>query len=170
MNPITTIAAERSPLFCAPLPRGVREDAEALSWDAFTARYSPSGGPLRLGAWESEQTGRSSARLGPQACTFRATLALGDRIDTATVEASGPLAALTAMLHERGIGVELTSFHQLRSGSAVATFVRGSDGRAHQWAMGWAEDATQSALRALIACANRLLSTAETDDLARKTE
>lgn len=163
MNPLITIP-DSSPRFCAPLPRGLREDAEALTWDAFVARYSPSGGPVRLGTWESGQAGRPSTRLGPQACMFRATLALGDRIEMATAHATGPLAALTAMLHDRGIGVEVTSFHQLRSGADVATFIRGGDGRRHQWAMGWAEDATQSALRAVIACANRLL--AQTDDSA----
>lgn len=163
MSTITT-ARQPSPRFCAPLPRELREDADALPWDAFVARYSPAGGPLRLGAWESDQLGRPSSRLGPQACAFRATLAVGDRIDTATAHASGPLAALTAMLHERGIGVEVTSFHQLRSGADIATFIRGGDGRRHRWAMGWAVDPTESALRAVIACANRLL--AQADDSA----
>ena len=60
------------------------------------------------------------------------------------------------MLHERGIMVETLRFHQMRSGSDTATFVRGTDGTRTEWAMGWADDPTQSALRALIACANRL--------------
>jgi len=101
-----------------------------------------------------------TARLGAQARNFRATLALGDRTETVTAQASGPVAALTAMLHDRGIGVEMTGFHQLRSGDHTATFVRGGDGHHHQWAMGWAQDATESALFAVIACANRLLLSA----------
>ncbi|WP_328353426.1 homocitrate synthase [Mycobacterium sp. NBC_00419] len=157
MSPSTTIP-DTSPRFCAPLPHGLRHDAAALSWAAFTARYSPSAGPLRLGAWESDQAGRSSTRCGPQAHTFRATLALGDRIETAVAHASGPLAALTAMLYERGIGLEMMAFHQLQSGAHTATFVRGGNGHRDHWAMGWAEDPTQSALRAVIACANRLLA------------
>ena len=108
-------------------------------------------------------TGRATTRIGPatrlgaQARSFRATLALGDRTETVTAQASGPVAALTAMLHDRGIGVEMTGFHQLRSGDHTATFVRGGDGHRDQWAMGWAQDATESALFAVIACANRLL-------------
>ena len=34
------------------------------------------------------------------------------------------------MLYERGIGVEMTHFHQLASGAHTATFVQGSDGHA----------------------------------------
>ena len=127
-----------------------------MSWSAFTARYSPTAGPFRLGAWTCDDVPRPATRLGAQARTFRATLALGDRTETATARASGPVAALTAMLYDRGIGVEMTGFHQLQAGEHTATFVRGGDGHRQEWAMGWARDATESALRAVIACANRL--------------
>ena len=93
---------------------------------------------------------------GPQAQTFRATLALGDRIETATATATGPVAALTAMLYEHGVAVEMLRFHQLRSDDTTATFIQGSDGCRAEWAMGCSEDPTQSALSAVIACANRL--------------
>src|SRR6204780_4783257 len=80
-----------------PLPRGLREDADTMSWSTFTATYAPSAGPLRLGHWECTDSERPATRWGPQPQTFRATLALGDRIETATAAASGPVAALTAM-------------------------------------------------------------------------
>ena len=160
MDHRSTSQPQPSPRFCAPLPLGLRDDAQAMSWSAFTARYSPSGGPLRLGAWACDDAHRPATRLGAQPRRFRATLALGDRVETVTAQASGPVAALTAMLHDRGIGVEMTGFHQLRSGDHTATFVRGGDGHHDQWAMGWARDATESALFAVIACANRLLLSA----------
>jgi hypothetical protein len=72
--------------------------------------------------------------------------------------ASGPIAALTAMLYDRGIALEMTDFHQLPAGDDTATFIRGSDGGRSEWALGLAGDPTQSALRAVIACANRLLT------------
>ena len=62
------------------------------------------------------------------------------------------------MLHAEGIPVEMTAFHQLPTGDETATFIRGSNGAHAEWAMGLDEDATQSALRAVIACANRLLT------------
>jgi hypothetical protein len=139
-----------------PLPWGLREDAETMSWSTFTATYAPSAGPLRLGYWECTDAARPASRLGPQPRTFRATLGLGDRIETATATATGPVAALTAMLYELGIAVEMLRFHQLRSHDRTATFIRGTDGCRVAWAMGWSEDPTQSALCAVIACANRL--------------
>jgi len=154
-TPSTTSAA---PLFAAqfgsPLPRGLREEANAMSSDAFHATYAPTTGPLRLGSWECTDAGR----LGAQARHYQATIAIGDRIGTSTAAASGPVAALTAMLYDRGIAVEMTAFHQVPAGAHTATFVRGCDGARSQWAMGWSDDPTQSALRAVIACANRLLT------------
>jgi hypothetical protein len=150
-------AAFESPTFRfdgIPLPRGLREDAHTMSWSTFTETYAPSAGPLRLGHWECTDTERPATRLGPQARTFRATLGFGDRIETAT--ATGPVAALTAMLYDHGVAVEMLRFHQLRSENTTATFIQGSDGCRAEWAMGWSEDPTQSALYAVIACANRL--------------
>jgi hypothetical protein len=139
-----------------PLPRGLREDAETMSWNTFSATYAPSAGPLRLGYWECTDVERPATRLEPQPRTFRATLGFGDRIETATATATGPVAALTAMLDEHGIAVEMLRFHQLQSDNGTATFIRGTDGYRAAWAMGWAEDSTESALSAVIACANRL--------------
>ena len=152
---MTSTISQPLPRFCAPLPVELREHAEAMPWSDFTATFSATDGPVQLWAWECDDR---AARLGPQQRRFCATLAIGDRIESATAHASGPVAALTAMLYERGIGVEMTRFHQLASGPHTATFVQGSDGCRREWAMGWSEDATQSALRAVIACANRLLS------------
>ena len=140
------------------MPRGLREEAGALSRECFVATYGHTAGPLRLGHWACTDTERPSGRLGPQARNFRAVIAVGDRIGTSTAAASGPIAALTAMLHERGIALETLKFHQVRSGAATATFIRGTNGIRAEWAMGWSEDPTQSALRAMIACANRLLA------------
>ncbi len=77
---------------------------------------------------------------------------------TTTAAASGPVAALTAMLYEHGIALEMMSFHQMPANGETATFIRGGDDYHAEWAMGLDEDATQSALRAVIACANRLVS------------
>lgn len=131
-----------------------------MSPDAFHARYAPTFGPLRLGQWECTDARSSATQLGPQARNYQATIAIGDRIGTATAAASGPVAALTAMLYERGVAVEMLKFHQLRAGEGIATFIRGTDGARAEWAMGLSEDPTQSALRAVISCANRLLTAA----------
>jgi hypothetical protein len=141
-----------------PMPRGLRDAADTMSFEAFHDKYASISGPLRLGQWQCTDAERPSTRLGPQARNFQATLAVGDRIGTSSAAACGPVAALTAMLYDRGIAVEMTAFHQVPAGAQTATFVRGSDGARSQWAMGWSDDPTQSALRAVIACANRLLT------------
>jgi hypothetical protein len=156
---MTTLSRDRfGDHFGAALPRGLREQADAMSWDSFVATYGHTAGPLRLGHWACTDAERPAARLGPQARNFRATIAVGDRISTSTAAASGPIAALTAMLHDRGIAIETLKFHQMRSGGCIATFICGSNGIRAEWAMGWADDPTQSALRAVIACANRLIA------------
>jgi hypothetical protein len=143
-----------------PVPRDLREEADAMSFETFLDQYAPTTGPLRLGQWACTDAERPAIRLGPQARSYQATLAVGDRISTSSAKATGPVAALTEMLYERGIAVEMTAFHQLPAGENTATFVRGSDGGHCEWAMGLADDPTQSALRAVIACANRLLACA----------
>jgi hypothetical protein len=125
-----------------------------MTWKTFTATYAPNTGPLRLGQWECTDHECAATRFGAR--NFRATLALGDRIETATATATGPVAALTAMLHDRGLAVEMLRFHQLTSDDTTATFIHGSDGCRAEWAMGCSTDSTQSALAAVIACANRL--------------
>jgi hypothetical protein len=109
---------------------------------------------LRLGHWHCTDTDHRATRLGTK--TFQATLSLGDRIETATATATGPVAALTAMLYEHGVSVEMLRFHQLQSDDTTATFIQGTDGCRAEWAMGYSADPTQSALSAVIACANRL--------------
>jgi hypothetical protein len=140
------------------MPKGLRQEADAMSFDDFYEEYASSSGPLRLGNWQCTDVERPSARLGAQARHYQATLAIGDRIGTSSAAACGPVAALTEMLYGLGIAVEMTAFHQVPAGDHIATFVRGSDGAQSRWAMGWSDDPTQSALRAVIACANRLLA------------
>jgi hypothetical protein len=142
--------------FDAPLPRGLREESETMSSDTFHATYAPTTGPLRLGHWACTDSDRAASRLGPQVRNYQATIAIGDRISTSTAAASGPIAALTAMLHDRGVAVEMLKFHQLPAPDGVATFIRGTDGTRAEWGMGLSDDPTQSSLRALIALANRL--------------
>ena len=84
-----------------------------MSYDDFHATYALISGPVRLGQWECTDEHRPVTRLGPQARNYRATIAVGDRISTSTAAASGPIAALTAMLYERGVAVEMLKFHQV---------------------------------------------------------
>ncbi|ADU00269.1 hypothetical protein [Mycolicibacterium gilvum] len=161
-HPTTASSASASMPFAAHVdgrtPRALREPAERKSFDEFLAEYAPTSGPLRLGQWTCVDDDRPGRRLGPQARQYQATLAVGDRIATSRAAACGPVAALTEMLHEHGVAIEMTAFHQVPAGDHTATFIRGSRCGGEQWAMGWSDDSTDSALRAVIACVNRLLT------------
>jgi hypothetical protein len=142
----------------ARVPSGLRKEADRMDWNLFRSTYAPTTGPLRLGQWTCTDEECPATSLGPQPRNYQATLAIGDRISVASAAAAGPVGALTEMLYAQGIPVEMTAFHQLPSGDETATFIRGSDGAHAEWAMGLDADATQSALSAVIACANRLLA------------
>ena len=154
----TAISTTRfADLFDRPVPRDLREHAEAMCHDTFVDHYGHQGGPIRLGSWGA--AGDDDLRRGITAPRrYRASIAVGDRIGTSTAAAGGAVAALTAMLHGRGIRVETLNFHQVCAGGDTATFVRGTDGVRTEWAMGWAQNSTESALRAVVACANRLMA------------
>lgn len=146
--------------FGVQLPSGLREQGAQLSWEHFVAVYGRAVGPLRLNQWTCLDGERRAGRRGRQGRTYQATIAVGDRVGTCTAAASGPVAALTTMLYEQGIAVETVRFHQFGCPNQTATFVYGSDGRCGAWAMGFSPDAAQSALDAVIICANRLLMAA----------
>ena len=142
--------------FDAPLPRGLREEADRCRQTPSSPRTPRP--PARCGSATGQCTDadRPASRLGPQARNYQATMAVGDRISTSTAAASGPVAALTAMLHERGIAVEMTAFHQMPAGDGTAHVHPRHRRRPRRMGDGLVGRPDQSALRAVIACANRL--------------
>lgn len=124
-----------------------------MTWDDFLARFAATAGPVSLRHWSCIDN-RPTGQIGPR--EYQATLSIGDTLATSSVTAYGPVAALTEILHAHGITVETTSFHQLPTRGQTATFIEGSNGVRREWAMGLDTDPVQSALRAVIACANLL--------------
>ena len=49
----------------APMPRGLRQEADAMSFEAFQDQFASTAGPLRLGNWQCTDAERPSTRLGP---------------------------------------------------------------------------------------------------------
>ncbi|MFD4181769.1 alpha-isopropylmalate synthase regulatory domain-containing protein [Rhodococcus sp. NPDC058514] len=157
MNPLQAFASHTATTpsdpfalrFGTPLPRALRTEAAGMNWRTFLATYSPPRGPIRFGRW-------SAHALGAGRSEFRATLALGDTIHQAKATAAGPIAALTSMLYDAGVQLEILSFHQQDAGGRTATFLLCEhDGRRH-WSVGLADTATESSIEAMIAGANIL--------------
>jgi hypothetical protein len=129
---------------CA-FPRPLADGTSHLTWDEFIAQYTPSG-PIRLGRL-----------VGGERSEFQTTLSVFDRIHTHRAFAHGPIAALTSALHTIGISIELLAFHQRPARGGHATFLRfETDGRA-DWAFAVGDTVDESAARAMIAAANRVM-------------
>ncbi|SDI44749.1 hypothetical protein SAMN05444695_107201 [Rhodococcus triatomae] len=120
-----------------------------MSWAEFTATYAPTGGPIRLGSWSARKCG-----LGQW--EFRTTFGVGTSIRRAEAVAPGPMSALTALLHDSGCPIEILGFHQQQWDGRTATLVLCEAGGRSGWAFGLGEGTTESALRAMVAAANRL--------------
>ena len=50
--------------FGAALPHGLREQANAMSWESFVATYGHAAGPLRLRQWACTDAERPAERSG----------------------------------------------------------------------------------------------------------
>lgn len=131
-----------------PLPACLRSVAAEGSWTEFCSTYAPQSGPVRLGSF-------TLSRAGLGRFDFRATLAVSTTIAHYATTATGPVSAMTHMLADAGINLEIRAFHQIQEGNRTYTFVLVERRGSSRWAMGIGSDATKSACRAMIAGANR---------------
>ena len=176
MNAFTSIASDRRPAaarsfgpcadtdratsldpfaarFGRPLPLALRAEAAGTSWTDFAATYAPRRGPLHLGRW-------SAVALTGGLCAYEATFALHGAIHSSAAVATGPVSAMTGMIHELGFRLEIRSFHRLDMGEYHGTFLLcESDDERTCWAMGLGSTAAESTLRAMTAGINRLYGT-----------
>ncbi|WP_415971403.1 2-isopropylmalate synthase [Rhodococcus sp. 077-4] len=140
--------------FGCTLPRTMRDETpdstwHHMTWTAFTERFSPTTGPLRLGSWTGTKT--NGGRI-----EFDATFGIGDTIIACAATTYGPIEALTSMLYDAGFRIEILSFHQQIIGDETATFILGEHDGRREWSMAIEPDATLSAVRAVIGGANIL--------------
>lgn len=155
---MSTLLDHRSATSCTPatracdhlaglLPRGVRADAAALTWDAFLETYAPGSG-TRLGSWHATPARNDLTE-------YHATIATGDRIWSMRESATGPLSAVTAMLHATGVCVEITGLHQQRLGTQTVMLVEiDRDGR-RAWGLGIDDAADRAGVVALLHALDR---------------
>ncbi len=134
--------------FGKPVPAALRAASDGMSWTEFERTYSPAAS-IRLGGW------RVADRADDQ-IELTATIATGDRIAPMSATACGPLSALTGMLYDVGAPVEIVALHQQSTTEGFFTFIHADRDERRIWAMGHGADATESAMQALIAAANKL--------------
>ncbi|WP_241384406.1 2-isopropylmalate synthase [Rhodococcus sp. CH91] len=149
MFPFSTAADPFSARHGRALPRGLREEAAGMTWAEFESTYCSQHGPVRLGGW-------TATALGAGRSAFEATIAVGDTIHTASATTCGPIAAMTAMLYDLGLNIEILSFHRYELGEMSATFLLCRSGDRTAWVMGTGETGNESSLRGMIAGINKL--------------
>ncbi len=120
-----------------------------MSWQGFTDKYTPSG-TIRLGSWSVEPDREDMV-------TCRATIAYADRIMSLQARATGPIGAMTSMLHDIGAPVQIVSLHQREVDGAITMFLLCEDHHHQCWALGNGDTPAEAAVNALVAGANRLL-------------
>lgn len=136
----------------ARLPHGLHEEAAHLPPQTFSDVYSPSG-PLQLDTW--------SARSAPHDLVqFSATLDLAGDTHELSSQAAGLIGAMTAVLHDIGISLEIARLHQRDSDNEVFIFLLCRADNREYWAYGAGRSGDEAGVNALVAGANRLYSAA----------
>jgi len=132
--------------FIAAAPKALRVECADLTSAQFHDRYCELPGPIRVGDWSPE---------GNRSAEFTATLEFTDHLRTVTATGS-PVAAITSALYDEGYPVEILQFHQRRTESGTATFVRCEFNGRCGWGAALADDSSESTVRAMIAGVNKL--------------
>lgn len=119
-----------------------------MTWQGFTEEYAPNGS-IRLGSWTMEPDREDMV-------TCRATIAFADRIMSLQAQSTGPIGAMTSILHEIGAPVQIVSLHQRHVGDSITTFLLCERDNRQCWAYGNGSTGDEANINALIAGANRL--------------
>ncbi len=135
--------------FARPLPTGLRDEARGMSWQRFTDEYAAPG-TVRLGSWSVVPTRGDLVEC-------RATIAVADRIMSCGATAAGPLGAMTSILGDLGVPIQIDRLHQRELDGTFATFLLCANDWRRAWSYGEGATGDEAAIAALIAGANRLL-------------
>lgn len=131
--------------FGKSLPKQLAAEASGMDWSAFWATFHADAGPLQLTNFTAQHTG-DTVHCHAE---IQRDLSIASLDETAT----GPIAALTAMLYRIGTPLEIVSLHQQETPEGTMTFILGEYDGQQRWAIGSGEESIASAL---IAAANRL--------------
>lgn len=138
------------------LPRPLREEAEGMDWGLFMATYAPAP-TLHIGLTSTEKLSWLENRYTAAITELFKTRAA--HTSTAEVTATGPAAAVSAMLNGHGRYVEMLSFHQIELYEATVTCVEVAhqvDHTRRRWAIGFGPSPAHSVAAALSSGAQRI--------------
>ncbi|MGV9712615.1 hypothetical protein ACWDTI_18365 [Gordonia sp. NPDC003424] len=123
-----------------------------MSRQGFNDEYTPRG-TIRLGSWTVEPARQDMV-------TCHATIAFADRIMSLQAQSTGPIGAMTSMLHDIGAPVQIVRLHQREVDGTITTYLLCENDDRQCWACGTGHTGDEANVNALIAGANRLLARA----------
>ena len=132
------------------LPQGMRQEARNMDWKTFTTRFAPSDIRVENMRMIRQRAGRFD---------FDVTISGLSAPNTATraeLRAMGTSSAITEILADHGLPVEVLEFHQFTIFEATATFLYCVDGSKRCWAVGFGSDSDLSIADALCSAATNL--------------
>lgn len=139
--------------FGVRLPQGMRQEARNMEWKDFINAYAPA--DIRV---DHIETVRQRAGLHEYTITIKDPTGSGAGATdlTATIQSMGVARAITEILCDRGLPVEIREFHQFPIFQATATFLYVSDGNKRVWALGFGATPELSICNAICAGATNL--------------
>lgn len=121
-----------------------------MTWQQFTDEYGATGA-IRLGAWS----------LTPRPADMvecRARIAYADSVKSFEATATGPIGAMTSILYDLGVGIQILSLHQRSADGHVTTLLLCERDNRRCWCCGNGDNSDEASINALVAGANRLLA------------
>ena len=136
--------------FGVRLPKGMRDEARGMEWKTFIQAYAPS--TVRIEYLRSQRL-----RAGKHEFAMSMTGLRSDGQGTAVeITAMGASSAVTEVLADHGMPVEILEFHQFEIFEATVTFIYTVHKSQRAWAVGFGADRNLSIANALCAAAGRL--------------
>lgn len=136
--------------FGVRLPSGMREEARGMEWKKFIQTYAPSN--VRVEYLRSERL-----RAGRHEFHMSMTGLRNDGQGTAVdITAMGACSAVSEVLADHAMPVEILEFHQFEIFEATVTFIYTVHKSHRAWAVGFGADPNLSIANALCAAAGRL--------------
>ncbi|GAB08026.1 hypothetical protein GII30_20735 [Gordonia amarae] len=119
-----------------------------MTWEDFTDQYSGDG-HIRLAAYSTKPADRDMIDC-------QATLAVADDLFSLRATATGPVGAMTSILHDIGAPVAIVELRQRKTDDAFATYLLCEHNGTRRWAYGTGTTGDDANVNALVAGANRL--------------
>lgn len=132
------------------LPKAMREEARGMDWKTFRRTYSPN--DIRVEQLRSTRrsAGRRHFEIG---ITGLRADGLGTRV---SITAMGAQSAMSEVLSDHGLAVEILEFHQFEIFEATVTFIYTMHNSKRSWAVGFGADRDTSIASALCSAATLL--------------